>query len=57
MKLSKNFYNWMSLTGVAIAANSLLVILVLFLFSFFSAQSNTYLGLFIYIIVPIFLVC
>ena len=56
MKLSKNFYNWMSLTGVAIAANSLLVILVLFLFSFFSAQSNTYLGLFIYIIVPIFLV-
>ena len=46
----------MSLTGFVIAANSLLVILVLFLFSLFSAQSNTYLGLYIYIILPIFLV-
>jgi len=56
MKPSKNFYNWMSLAGFVIAANSLLVILVLFLFSLFSTQSNTYLGLFIYIIVPMFLV-
>ena len=56
MKPSRNFYNWMSLTGFVIAANSLLVILVLFLFSLFSAQSNTYLGLYIYIIVPMFLV-
>lgn len=56
MKPSKSFYNWMSLAGFVIAANSLLVILVLFLFSMFSESSNTYLGLFIYIIVPIFLV-
>jgi hypothetical protein len=56
MKLSRNFYNWMSLAGVALAANSLLVIVVLFLFSMFSENSNTYLGLFIYIIVPMFLV-
>lgn len=56
MKPSKSFYNWMSLAGFVIAANSLLVILVLFLFSMFSTQSNTYLGLYIYIIVPIFLV-
>lgn len=56
MKPSKSFYNWMSLAGFVIAANSLLVILVLFLFSLFSDQSNTYLGLFIYIIVPMFLV-
>jgi hypothetical protein len=56
MKPSKSFYNWMSLAGFVIAANSLLVILVLFLFSLFSAQSNTYLGLYIYIIVPMFLV-
>ena len=56
MKPSRKFYNWMSLAGFVIAANSLLVILVLFLFSLFSAQSNTYLGLYIYIIVPMFLV-
>ncbi len=56
MKPPKNFYNWMSLAGVAIAANSLLVILVLFLFSIFSEKSNTYLGLYVYIIVPMFLV-
>lgn len=46
----------MSLAGTAIAANSLLVILVLFLFSVFSEHSNSYLGLFTYIIVPMFLV-
>src|SRR5674476_640962 len=56
MKPSRSFYNWMSLTGFVIAANSLLVILILFLFSLFSAQSNAYLGLYIYIIVPMFLV-
>ena len=46
----------MSLAGTAIAANSLLVIIVLFLFSLFSEKSNTYLGLYIYIIIPMFLV-
>ncbi len=56
MKPPKNYYNWMSLAGTAIAANSLLVIIVLFLFSLFSEKSNTYLGLYIYIIVPMFLV-
>jgi nitrate/TMAO reductase-like tetraheme cytochrome c subunit len=56
MKPSKSFYNWMSLTGFVIAANSLLVILILFLFSMFSEKSNAYLGLYIYIIIPMFLV-
>ncbi len=46
----------MSLTGFVIAANSLLVILILFLFSMFSEKSNAYLGLYIYIIIPMFLV-
>ncbi|NVO21197.1 MAG: NapC/NirT family cytochrome c [Bacteroidetes bacterium] len=56
MKASKNFYNWISLTGFVLVANSLILILVLFLFSLFSAQSNAYLGLYIYIILPVFLV-
>ncbi len=56
MKTSRNVYNWLSLTGFVLAANSLLLILVLFLISVFSAQSNTYLGLYIYMILPVFLV-
>ncbi|MBK7213718.1 MAG: NapC/NirT family cytochrome c [Bacteroidales bacterium] len=56
MKSQSNFYNWISLTGFVLAANSLILILVLFLFSLFTAQSNTYLGLYIYIILPVFLV-
>jgi len=56
MKLPKNIYNWLSISGFILAVNSLVIILVLFLFSLFSNESNTYLGLFIYIVVPIFLV-
>ena len=56
MKSQRSFYNWISLTGFVLVANSLILILVLFLFSLFTAQSNTYLGLYIYIILPVFLV-
>ena len=56
MKTSGTYFNWISLTGFIIAANSLIVILVLFLFALFSEQSNSYLGLYIYIILPTFLV-
>ncbi len=55
-KSTKAFYNWLSLTGFIITVNSLILILVLYLFSIFSAQPNTYLGLYIYIILPAFLV-
>jgi len=56
MKNPRAFYNWISLTGFVLVANSLILILILFLFSVLSEQSNTYLGLFIYIILPAFLV-
>jgi len=56
MKVPRSIYNWMSITGFILAINSLVIILVLFLFSLFSDESNSYLGLFIYIIVPGFLV-
>lgn len=56
MKLPKSIYNWISITGFIIAINSLIIILVLFLFSLFNSENNTYLGLFTYIVVPAFLV-
>ncbi len=56
MKAPKKLYNWLSMTGFILVANSLILILLLFLFSILSEQSNSYLGLFIYIILPAFLV-
>lgn len=56
MKAPKSFYNWLSITGFIMVVNSLILILILFIFSLISAQSNSYLGLYIYIILPAFLV-
>lgn len=56
MKLPKSIYNLLSITGFLLAVNSLLVIVLLFIFSLFSKENNSYLGLFTYIIVPVFLV-
>ncbi len=56
LKNPRVFYNWLSLTGFVITANSLILILILFLLSIFSENDNTYLGLFIYLILPTFLV-
>lgn len=56
MKLPKSIYNWISITGFLLAINSLIVIGMLFTLSLFSTQSNSYMGLFIYIVVPAFLV-
>jgi len=55
-KNPKAFYNWLSLTGFIVTANSLILILVLYLFSFFTNDSATDLGVYIYIILPAFLV-
>ncbi|MCB9024266.1 MAG: NapC/NirT family cytochrome c [Lentimicrobiaceae bacterium] len=56
MKTPKKLYNWLSVTGFILAGNSIFLILILLLFSLFSSQSNSYLGLYIYIILPAFLV-
>lgn len=52
----KAFYNWLSLTGFIVTANSLILILILYLYSVLSSQTNAYLGLYIYIVLPAFLV-
>jgi nitrate/TMAO reductase-like tetraheme cytochrome c subunit len=56
MKLPKSIYNWISISGFILALNSLIIIAILFIFSLFSKENNTYLGLFTYIVVPAFLV-
>jgi nitrate/TMAO reductase-like tetraheme cytochrome c subunit len=52
----KAFYNWFSLSGFIVTANSLILILILYLYSVLSSQANTALGLYIYIVLPAFLV-
>jgi len=56
MKLPRSFYNWLSLTGAVLAIISLFIIIFLFLISIFFDQGSSYLGLFIFIILPVFLV-
>jgi hypothetical protein len=56
MKAPKSINNWVSITGFILAVNSLILILALFLFSLFSKETNSYLGLYIYIVLPVFLV-
>ncbi len=56
MKFPKSFYNWMSISGFIIALNSLVLILILFILSLTSMTGNTYLGVFIYMVLPAFLI-
>jgi nitrate/TMAO reductase-like tetraheme cytochrome c subunit len=56
MKVPKTGYNWISITGFLLAVNSLIVIILLFIFSLLSEESNSYMGLFNYIVVPAFMV-
>jgi hypothetical protein len=56
MKFPKSFYNWLSISGFIIALNSLVLILVLFVLSLTTMSGNTYLGVFIYMVLPAFLI-
>jgi len=55
MKLPSAGRNWISIIGLLIASINLLLIILLFLISTVFNESNTNLGLFIYIILPGFL--
>jgi hypothetical protein len=55
MKLKSAGRNWITIIGLLIASVNLLLIIVLFLISTIFSKSGTYLGLFIYIILPGFL--
>jgi len=56
MKMPKNAYNWITITGFLLAVNSLIVIVLLFLFSLLQKENNPYMGLFTYIVSPAFMV-
>jgi nitrate/TMAO reductase-like tetraheme cytochrome c subunit len=56
MKMQKNAYNWITITGFLLAVNSLIVIFLLFIFSLLSKESNPYMGLFTFIVSPAFMV-
>jgi len=56
MKLPKSLNNRLSIVGAIVAATSLLMIVFFFLLSLFYQQSSSYLGLFTFIILPVFLI-
>ena len=56
MKIPPSSRNWITIIGSLIASLNFILIIVLFVISTIFNKSNTYLGLFIYIILPAFLV-
>lgn len=56
MKLPKSVYNWTSVIGLTIAIITLFMIGFLLTISVFFNQGGSYLGLFIYMVLPAFLV-
>ena len=57
MKLPKSFYSWTTIWGAMIASVSFLLIVFTLLISFiFPTEGGSYLGLFTFIILPVFLI-
>jgi len=56
IKLPNSAYNWLSAFGAILALGALLVFLFLFIISTFTGTSSSYLGMFMFIIIPPFLV-
>ena len=55
-KLPQSVYNWTSVIGTTLAVISLSMIVFLFVISLFYEEGGSYLGLFIFIVLPVFLV-
>ena len=56
MKLPKSYYNLISFVGTIIAGISLITVIVFSIVAFLYEDTSSYVGLFIYIIIPTFLV-
>lgn len=56
MKLPSSFKNWLSITGAVLAIFNLAAILSLFILNVFFNFGGTYIGLFIYIVLPSFMI-
>lgn len=55
-KLPSSVFNWISISGAMIALISFFMITFLFIISYFLDRGSSYLGLVIYLILPVFLV-
>ncbi|MFT5086985.1 MAG: hypothetical protein ACI8PG_001342 [Planctomycetota bacterium] len=55
-RLPDSAYNWTSVVGVMLVIASLSIMLILFLIEWFVRESSVYMGLVIYIVMPVFLV-
>ncbi len=56
MKLPKSYYNLVSFVGTIIAGMSLFLMVLFSVVGYFYEDTSTYLGLFVFIILPIFLI-
>ncbi|PTN07739.1 NapC/NirT family cytochrome c [Mangrovibacterium marinum] len=56
MKLPSSIKNWISITGAVLAIFNLASILSLMLLSYFFGFGGSYIGLFIYIVLPVFMI-
>ncbi len=56
LTLPQSVYNWTSVIGTTLAIISLSMIVFLFVISLFYEEGGSYLGLFIFIVLPVFLV-
>lgn len=56
MKIPKSAYNWLSAVGLILSLNCILLMVILFIISLTVGARNTYLGIFIYIVLPSVLV-
>jgi nitrate/TMAO reductase-like tetraheme cytochrome c subunit len=55
MKLPESTRNWLTIIGAIIAGINLALVIILFIFSTIFEKNSTYLGLFIYVILPAFM--
>lgn len=56
MRIPRSIYNWLSIAGLILSGNALILIISLFIVSISMDTGHTYLGLYIYIVLPIMLV-
>lgn len=56
MKLPQSFHNWTSISGAIIAVTSLFMIAFLIVISSFFGEGSSYLGLVIYILLPVIMI-
>ncbi|UCG27495.1 MAG: NapC/NirT family cytochrome c [Bacteroidales bacterium] len=56
MKLPRSFYSWPTMIGAVVALFSLFMIVFLFIISTILDQGSSYLGIFIYMVLPVFLI-